>query len=112
MALDALENQPDELFWAHEATAPLCIGGGRDFGKVSLGSADCAVYAPAGRVIDERIVAIPERVGDVENIRVRKMNGDVTVGVSGGVVFENDRRAIKLHGLLRLEDFRWNRSRW
>ena len=99
MALDARENQPDELFWAHEATAPLCIGGGRgfgsdnfverpallfegrdlvphtnqqiavegelgliangtmpwddnhlvrDFGKVSLGSADCAVYAPAG----------------------------------------------------------------
>jgi hypothetical protein len=33
MALDALENQPDELFWAHEATAPLCIGSGRGFGS-------------------------------------------------------------------------------
>ena len=31
--LNALENQSDELFWAHEAAAPLCVGGGRGFGS-------------------------------------------------------------------------------
>ena len=66
----------------------------------------------AGGIVDEGVVAVPECVGHVDNIGIREMDVDVAVGVGGGVVFESDCRAVETHGLLRLEDFRRNRSCW
>src|SRR5215831_4947715 len=84
----------------------------RDFRYIRLGSADHAVDAAARRIIDEGIVAVPERVTDVENIGVRKVNGDIAVGVGGGVVLEGNRRPIELHSPLIIKDFCRNCSWW
>jgi hypothetical protein len=84
----------------------------RNFSKVGFGGANDAVDAAAGRIVDEGIVAVPECVGDVENIGVGEMDGDVAVCVSGWLVFERDGCAIEVNGLLRLEDFGRNGSRW
>jgi len=40
----------------------------RTWGNVGFGGANHAVDATAGRIVDEGIVAVPECVGDVENI--------------------------------------------
>jgi len=55
----------------------------RDFCHVLLGRANHAVDAAASRIINKRIVTVSERVTDVENIGVCKVNGDVAVGVGG-----------------------------
>ena len=57
----------------------------RDFRQVRHGSADQAVDAAARRIINERIVAVPKLITDMENFSVCKVNGDIAVGVGGAV---------------------------
>ena len=45
-----------------------------------------------------------------KNIGFRKMNGDVAVGVSGGVVLEGNGRPVELHGPFLFKDFSGNCS--
>jgi hypothetical protein len=48
----------------------------------------------------------------VENIGVCKVNGDIAVGVGGGVVLEGSTRPLELHSPLIIKDFSRNCSGW
>ncbi len=45
-----------------------------------------------GRVVDERVDTIPERVAGVKDVGVRESDGDVAVGVSRPVLLQRDPR--------------------
>src|ERR1700735_5161029 len=52
-----------------------------DFRKVCFRCANLAIDAASGRVVDKRIVAIPERVSCVQNISFGKVYGYVRIGM-------------------------------
>src|SRR5215468_2806758 len=83
----------------------------RDFGQVGVGGLDHSVNAAAGRVVDERVVTVPERISDVDDVGVGEVHIDVAVGVSGRVVFERDLLAVEIEGALGGENIAWNRTR-
>ena len=83
----------------------------RDFGQIAFGGLDHSVNAAASRVVDERVVTVPERIGDVNDVGVGEVHIDVAVGVSWRVVFEHDPFAVEVEGALLREDNLWNRTR-
>ena len=58
----------------------------RDPGEIGFGGLDHAVDGAAGRVVNERVIAIPPGICDVENIRVREVDGDVAIGMGRRIV--------------------------
>jgi hypothetical protein len=50
---------------------------------IRFSGADGAVNAAPGRVIDEGVIAIPESVASMKNIRFRKVHGDVRICMCG-----------------------------
>src|ERR1700694_3740049 len=65
----------------------------------------------AGRVVDERINAIPQGIAGVKDLRVRERDGDVTVGVSRPIMLQRERGAVEIDGSLAREDISRNGAR-
>ena len=61
--------------------------GGR--GEIGFGRRDHAVDAAAGRIVDERIDAVPERVADVNDVGLGERDRDVAVGMRRAVIFQS-----------------------
>ena len=75
--------------------------------QIGVGCRDHPVDAAAGRIVDERIDAVPERVGHVDDVRLGESHRDVAVGVRRTVIFEVDRRSVELETVLARRTLRW-----
>src|SRR6516162_6999676 len=64
--------------------------------KVGIGSGDHSVDAATGRIVDERIDAIPIGIAGVQDVRLAKGDGYVAIGVRGRVTFQSDGGAVEL----------------
>ena len=80
------------------------------FRQVRFRCANLAIDAASGRVVDKRIVAIPEGVSGVQNISLGKVYGDVRIGMSGAVVLEGESGAVGVNRVLVLENSCRDRS--
>src|SRR5262245_13371423 len=69
-------------------------------GNIRLGRLDHPVDVSAGRVVDERIYAVPIGVAAMENIRFPDRDRQIAVGVRRTVIFEMKRRSIQLQCFL------------
>jgi len=69
--------------------------------EICLGSFEHPFDVSAGRVIDERIDAIPVRIASMKNIRVQDGDGYIAVRMRGTVIFEGKCGAIQVQSLLR-----------
>src|ERR1700720_2551236 len=78
--------------------------------EVCFRCANLAIDAASGRIVDKRIVAIPERVSGVQNISLGKVYRDVRIGMSGAVVLEGERGAVKVNCALVLKNTCGDRS--
>jgi hypothetical protein len=65
----------------------------------------------AGRVVDERINAIPQGIAGVKDLRVSERDGDVTVGVSRPIMLQRERGAVEIDSSLAREDISRNGAR-
>jgi hypothetical protein len=65
-----------------------------------------------GRVIDERIAAVPICVADMNDVRGTKCNGNIAVGMGAAVMFESDQRAIELERMLCCKHLGRNAAGW
>jgi hypothetical protein len=54
--------------------------------KAGIGRRDHAIDAAAGRIIDERIDAVPKGITDVNDVGFGKCDGDVSVGMCWPVI--------------------------
>ena len=64
--------------------------------EVRVGRRDHAVDAAAGRIVDERIDAVPERVADMNDVGLGERDRDIAVGMRRAVIFQSDGRAVEL----------------
>src|SRR6478609_5782818 len=64
--------------------------------ETSVACSDHPVDAAAGRIVDERIDAVPEHVGDMNDVGFCEGDGDIAVGVRGPVIFQADRGSVEL----------------
>src|ERR1700730_4754040 len=78
--------------------------------KVRFRRVNLAIDAASGRVVDKRIVAIPERVSGVQDISLGKVYGDVRIGMSGAVVLEGESGAVSANRVLILKNSCGERS--
>src|SRR4051812_4085532 len=93
------------MAWNHNgAGAHLC--------QVRFGCANLPVDAASCRVVDKRIVAIPESVSGVQNISLGEVYRDVRIGMSGTIVLERKSGAVDVNRVLVLENRCWDRSSW
>ena len=58
-----------------------------------------AVDAAAGRIVDERIDAVPVGVAGVQDVGFGELHGDVAVGVGGAIVLQRQRGAVQLRSV-------------
>ena len=84
------------------------LGGFRD---VHLRRANHSIDVAACRIVDKRIVAIPERIAGVQNICVHKVNGDVAIRVCRLIVLQHNRLAIQVQTACVRKDLRRNSAR-
>jgi hypothetical protein len=73
--------------------------------EIGVGRCDRAIDAAAGRIVDEGINAVPESIADVNDVGLRKRDGDVAVGMRGPVIFQTYRRAVELQIVLLCKNF-------
>ncbi|HEY2417761.1 MAG TPA: hypothetical protein VGH84_07575, partial [Steroidobacteraceae bacterium] len=57
-----------------------------------------------GRVVDERIDAAPERIGDVDDVRFAEGDGYVAVGMGIAIIFEAQRGTVERQAMPIGED--------
>jgi len=80
--------------------------------QIGVGRGDHSVDAAAGRIIDERINAVPESVTDVNDVGLGEGDGDVAVGMRRPIIFQGDRRAIEPQIVFGCKNFARNSTRW
>jgi hypothetical protein len=78
--------------------------------KVRFSCTNLTIDAASGRVVDKRILAIPERVSGVQNISLGKVYGNVRIGMSWGVVLEDEGRIVEVNRVLVLKNSRGDGS--
>src|SRR5258708_10496068 len=61
----------------------------RDDGQIPLGCADHSVDTASGRVVDERIKAVPPCVSEVNNVSLFKQYGDIASCVGRSVILQS-----------------------
>ncbi|MGY4450944.1 hypothetical protein ACVWZR_005604 [Bradyrhizobium sp. i1.3.1] len=69
------------------------------------------VDAAAGRVVDERIDAVPEGIADMNDVGFCKSDGDVAIGMRGPVIFQVDRASIEPELVVAGKDFTGDSAR-
>src|SRR6478752_2893093 len=79
--------------------------------EIGVARSDHPVDAAACRIVDERIDAVPEHIGDVNDVRVRKGYGDVAVRVRRSEIFQADRGSIEPEFVAAGKDFTGDSAR-
>src|SRR5262245_7317334 len=67
-------------------------------GNIRLNRLDHPVNAPAGRVVDKGIDAIPVRIPTMKNIGFREGDGDVAVRMCGPIILQGKFGTVQVDG--------------
>src|SRR5258708_25897071 len=68
-----------------------------DDGQILPACTNHSVDAASGRVVDERIKAVPPRVSDVNNVSLFKEHGNIAICVRRSVIPQRDPGVVVMH---------------
>src|SRR5215831_1460262 len=73
-------------------------------GHVYLRGANHPINAATGRVINEWVMAVPERISYINDVSFLKFDGDIRIGMRRAIAFQHQRSPVEMKRLVSVNE--------